>query len=187
MPYQLNCCSSCFCRYCSCCWCKAWNVPSKLLKNCGSKTWFAPEPITLPSASMDFSAVAQLLALHGPTGAGGRMRSTAAGFVNDATTWDGAPADPGRDPGGDYSTTRSNIPVCLCFGTSLQTVFLWFYSALGFGTIALSSLLPERFFVRFVVFVTASPSRARKWRVLIKADVCFVYMRSCILSSSWKV
>ena len=74
------------------------------------------------------------------------------------------------------------------FRNEFADSLFWFYSALGFGTIAsLSSFLPERFFVRFVVFVTASASRARKWRVLIKADVCFVYERSCILSSSCKV
>ena len=60
------------------------------------------------------------------------------------------------------------------FRNEFADILFLFYSALGFGTIALSSLFPERFFVRFVVFVTASTSRARKWRVLIKAELHLV-------------
>lgn len=59
-----------------------------------------------PSASAAFKAAEQFVAAQGPTGAGGRTRSTAAGLVKEITDKPGwlcpAWAELGLDPKGDY-------------------------------------------------------------------------------------
>ena len=97
--------SSFLLKYCSSSLWSWWNALSQLSKNCDINTWLEPLPITFPSESVAFKAAEQLVAAQGPTGAGGRTRSTAVGLVNETAEWPGwfwpAWAELGLEPGGD--------------------------------------------------------------------------------------